>query len=77
MSEEKAICPTCGVVIENKKCRLCGARMTINSVSGNVIWMRNGRIVRGGAFADEKEAWIRMAEQWGIPREQWPRRFLV
>jgi hypothetical protein len=50
--------------------------MTINSVSGNVIWMQNGRIVKGGAFADERSAWIQMAAKWDIPLDQWPPSFL-
>jgi predicted ATP-dependent serine protease len=71
----ESICPSCGAdgdVIEGK-CRKCGARKTINQVSGNVIWMRNGRIVR--AFEDERQAYVRIAEQYGIPREQWPEDF--
>jgi len=68
-----AICPSCGVEVENYKCRLCGARLTINSVSGNAIWMRNGRVV--SAFKDEKKAYVEMAKRYGIPEERWPERF--
>lgn len=68
-----AICPSCGVEVENYKCRLCGARLTINSVSGNAIWMRNGRVV--SAFEDEKKAYIEMAKRYGIPVERWPEQF--
>lgn len=67
------VCPSCGKEVENAKCRLCGARKTINSVSGNVIWMRNGRIVR--AFHDEKEAYVQMATLHNIPRDRWPEEF--
>lgn len=69
------VCPTCGPKgdIINGKCRLCGARKTINSVSGNVIWMRNGRIVR--AFRDSKQAYVKMALNYGIPKSEWPEEF--
>jgi len=71
----ESICPSCGPDgdIINGKCRLCGARKTINSVSGNVIWMRNGRIVR--AFEDERKAFVEMAEKHNLPRDQWPEDF--
>jgi len=69
----EAICPTCGKPVPTHRCRLCGATKTINSVSGNVIWMRNGRVV--AAFRDEKDAWIRMATQYSIPQDEWPDRF--
>jgi hypothetical protein len=68
-----AICPACGVEVEEYKCRLCGARLTINSVSGNAIWMRNGRLV--SAFADEKKAYVEMAKRYGIPEKRWPEQF--
>ena len=71
----ETICPTCGPdgdVIEGK-CRMCGARRTVNQVSGNVIWMRNGRIVR--AFVDALRAYVDMARRYGIPEEQWPEEF--
>ncbi len=68
-----AICPSCGKEVETHKCRLCGATKTINSVSGNVIWMRNGRVVK--AFHDEKEAYTKMAQQYNISRDQWPEEF--
>jgi hypothetical protein len=69
------ICPGCGkpVSTENPKCRFCGARQTINSVTGNIIWMRNGKVV--SAFADEKAAYLSMAETWHVPRDLWPARF--
>ena len=69
----EAICPTCGVLVETHRCRLCGAVKTINPVSKNLIWMRNGRLVAG--FHDEKQAYVRMAMQHGIPKEDWPERF--
>lgn len=76
MEEEKsdAICPSCGVEVKGHRCRLCGAVKTINSVSGNLIWMKNGRIVK--AFRDEKQAYIKMAEKWGISKDKWPKKFL-
>lgn len=69
------ICPSCdkGGDVINGKCRLCGARKTINSVSGNVIWMRNGRVVR--AFEDSRRAYVAMAVQHGIPEDRWPEEF--
>lgn len=68
----ESLCPACGPDgdVINGKCRLCGARKTINGVSGNVIWMRNGRIVR--AFEDERQAYVQMARKYGIPRDKWP-----
>lgn len=75
LEEADSICPSCGVVVSDHKCRLCGARKTINSVSGNVIWMRNGRIVPGGAFQDDKAAWVDMALRYNIPRNEWPEKF--
>lgn len=74
-NEEKsdAICPTCGVEVKTHKCRLCGAVKVISSVSGNLIWMRNGRVV--AAYRDEKEAYVKMAKQYGISEDEWPERF--
>jgi hypothetical protein len=73
-----SICPKCGPKcgpLVHSSCRLCGAMKTINSVSGNVIWMCNGRIVPGGAFQDDKNAYVQMAERYGIPKDQWPEKF--
>ena len=58
---------------ENVQCRLCGAERRISAVSGNVIWIRDGRVV--AAFQDEKEQWTAMAKRYGIPEEKWPERF--
>ena len=70
-----SICPSCGPNgdIRDEKCRKCGARKTINDVSGNVIWMRNGRVVR--AFADERKAYVGMAVLYHVPEDQWPEEF--
>jgi len=68
-----AICPTCGVEVKGHKCRLCGATKTINSVSNNLVWMRNGRLVAG--FRDEKAAYIEMARKFGISENKWPKKF--
>jgi len=68
-----AICPSCGVFIDGHRCRLCGAVKTVNTVSGNLIWMRNGRLIK--AFHDEKQAFVEMAKQWGIPEDEWPKEF--
>lgn len=69
-----AICPGCGKEVEDgRKCRFCGATKTINQVSGNEIWMRNGRVVK--AFADSRQAYVTMATQYGIPEDQWPEEF--
>jgi hypothetical protein len=75
LEQADSICPACKVLVSNHRCRLCGARKTINSVSGNVIWMRNGRIVPGGAFQDDKTAWVQMAIANSIPKDQWPEKF--
>lgn len=69
----ESICP-CGQPVEGHRCRLCGAVKTVSSVSGNVIWMRNGRIA--AAFQDSKRAYVEMAERWGVPKDRWPREFL-
>ena len=69
----EAICPTCGKEVLTHMCRFCGATKSINSVSGNVIWMRNGRVVE--AFRDEKQAYVNMAVRYGIPESEWPERF--
>jgi hypothetical protein len=69
----EAICPTCNKGVEGHKCRFCGATKTINQVSGNLIWMRNGRVI--SAFKDEKIAWVQMANANGIPKDKWPERF--
>jgi len=71
--EAQGICPACGVVIRQHRCRLCGATQSINQVSGQVIWMRNGRIVE--AFQDSKRAWTEMAIRYGIPKDEWPEKF--
>lgn len=69
----EAICPTCKKGVETHKCRLCGATKTINQVSGQMIWMRNGRIV--AAYKDDKIAWVKMAIANNIPKDKWPDRF--
>lgn len=70
--EEQFICPKCGVST-HYRCRLCGATRTTNAVSGHIIWMLNGRVV--AAFQDSREAWIRMATNYRIPRDEWPIEF--
>lgn len=69
----EAFCPKCLKAVEGHRCRLCGATKAINDVSGNVIWMLNGRVV--AAFRDERAAYVNMAERCGIPRGEWPERF--
>ena len=71
----ESICPKCGVGVRTHRCRLCGATKTINQVSGNVIWMCNGRVVPGGAFEDDRHAYVEMAKRYGIPRAEWPEKF--
>jgi methionyl-tRNA synthetase len=71
--EIEGICPGCGKEMGEYRCRFCGTTKTINQVSGNVIFMRNGRIV--SAFTDEKAAFIQMAIKHNIPQEQWPKQF--
>lgn len=67
------ICPTCYKPVVGHKCRLCGATIAVSSVSGNVVWMRNGRLI--AAFHDEREAYVKMAVANQIPEERWPERF--
>jgi hypothetical protein len=69
----EAICPKCLEPVDGHMCRFCGATKAINDVSGNVIWMLNGRVV--AAFRDERAAYVQMAERSGIPRGTWPERF--
>jgi hypothetical protein len=69
----EGICPGCGKEMDGHKCRFCGVTKTINQVSGNAIFMRNGRIV--SAFADEKTAYVQMAQKYQIPKEMWPKQF--
>ena len=66
------ICPCCGVVTDYL-CRLCGATRTTNQVSGNIIWMRNGRVI--AAFTDSLQAWTRMTSIYNISRDKWPEQF--
>lgn len=68
-----SICPGCGKKVEDHKCRFCGATRSINQVSGNEIWMRNGRIVE--AFHDSRKAFVAMALRYGIPEAEWPDEF--
>ena len=71
-------CAACGETMPSApqahRCRLCGAVKTVNAVSGNEIWMRNGRIIV--AYQDSRAAYLTMAQRYGIPREQWPPEFL-
>ncbi len=67
-------CYVCnGPLNEDRVCRSCGAALQISQVSGNVIWVRGGRVV--AAFQDEKDAWVAMARRCGIPEAEWPGRF--
>jgi len=69
----EAICPTCGKPVPTHRCRFCGATKSINSVSGNVIWMINGKVIC--AFMDARQAYIQMAIKYGIPKSEWPEKF--
>jgi succinate dehydrogenase/fumarate reductase-like Fe-S protein len=69
----EALCPKCGVAIEGHKCRLCGATKSISDVSGNVVWMINGRVL--AAFKDSRDAYVEMAKRHGIPESEWPDKF--
>lgn len=62
-----------GDLNEENKCCKCGAERKISQVSGNIIWVRNGRVV--AAFQDEKDQFLKVAERYNIPPEQWPERF--
>lgn len=66
------ICP-CGKPVDTHRCRFCGAVKTVNAVSGNEIWMRNGQLV--AAFRDSKSAYVEMAQKYGIPKDRWPVEF--
>jgi hypothetical protein len=62
-----------GELNDEGMCRACGAARQINQISGNIIWVRNGRVV--AAFQDEKNQWVEMAKRNGIPQDRWPERF--
>jgi hypothetical protein len=62
-----------GDLNEDDMCRLCGAARKINKSTGNVIWVRRGRLV--AAFDDEREAYIVMAKRNGIPEDRWPEKY--
>lgn len=67
-------CYPCGEEMKDLiRCTKCGAERQISQTTGNVIWMRRGRLI--SAFQDEKEAWIEMAKRWKVSRELWPDRF--
>ena len=66
-------CPSCEKAIRGLKCDSCGAEMSINQNSGNVIWMRRGRVIL--APDDKKEQWIKHAEAWAVEKDQWPDEF--
>lgn len=69
----EALCPSCGVEVRSHKCRLCGSTRTVNQVSGRIIWMKSGRVIR--AFEDDRHAYVEMAKAYNIPEERWPARF--
>ena len=62
-----------GDLNDDDMCRLCGARRQINLSTGNIIWVRRGKLV--AAFDDELEAYIAMAQAWEIPMDQWPEKY--
>jgi hypothetical protein len=67
-------CFVCGGDLnEERTCRSCGAAMQVSQVSGNIIWVRSGRVV--AAFQDTKDAWVKMAKRCGIPEAEWPAQF--
>ena len=72
-NKDYTVCPGCGKEVETHKCRFCGATKSINQVSGNVIWMRSGRVI--SAFKDERDAFIQMARRYGIEEGLWPKVF--
>lgn len=67
-------CYICGGDLDDEKvCRSCGAAMQVSQVSGNIIWVRAGRVL--AAFQDEKDQWVKMAKRCNIPEADWPERF--
>lgn len=74
MSNVGNICYPCKKeTLINGICRLCGAQRQINESTGNIIWVRNGKLV--AAFDDEKSAYIVMATENNIPPEHWPKKY--
>ena len=68
-------CPICSkskCLVDNK-CRLCGAERKINKGTGNLMWVRDGEIL--SMPEDARLAFIKMAEQQGIPVEDWPNEY--
>ena len=59
-------CPGCGAAVVLPKCTACGAEQRVNPASGNIMWLRRGRVL--AAFEDEKAQWEAMAARYGIAR---------
>lgn len=67
-------CYICGGTLdEERTCRACGTAMQVSQTSGNIIWVRGGRVL--AAFQDEKDEWVKMARRCQIPEADWPERF--
>jgi len=53
---------TVSKVEEFFKCRACGAEQRISNVSGNVIWLRGGKVVL--AEKDTIDQWNKMVDRY-------------
>lgn len=60
-------CPACDEYLIDNKCRLCGMEKTFSNTSGNVIFMRKGRVY--SAPQDESDAIERMHENYPQTKE--------
>ena len=68
-------CPFCKKIMDPPKCRSCGAEQKLDESTGNVIWMRRGRLL--AAPADEKAHWEQHADKHGIEKDdpRYPEKF--
>lgn len=51
-------CISCGKEMDSLACGFCGAEKKLNKTSGNLLWMKNGRVI--SAPVEEEEARERM-----------------
>ena len=50
-------------------CRKCGAFQRQNQATGNILWMRNGRVVHAEADIEEKEDNLNPFHQPNTPND--------
>jgi hypothetical protein len=60
--ERKSICPSCGDSVDVYRCGTCGTTKSTNPISGNIVWMKNEKIV--AAFKDAKSAHLKTTKKF-------------